>query len=75
LKVLLRGGVAVESSQAALTIERRLPQGHVAAVLGTARACGVPGWFALTLTPPSNTPLGKPHGATHSARKLKWVCI
>jgi hypothetical protein len=45
-KVLLRGGVAVESSKAALTIERSLPHGHVAAVLGTARACGVPAWFA-----------------------------
>lgn len=45
-KVLLRGGVAVESSKAALTIERSLPHGHVAAVLGMARACGVPAWFA-----------------------------
>lgn len=45
-KVLLRGGVAVESAPAALTIERSLPHGHVAAVLGTARACGVPAWFA-----------------------------
>lgn len=45
-KVLLRGGVAVESSKAALTIERSLPHGHVAAVLGMARACGVPAWLA-----------------------------
>lgn len=45
-KVLLRGGVAVDSPQAALSIERSLPHGHVAAVLGTARACGAPAWFA-----------------------------
>lgn len=45
-KVLLRGGVAVESAPTALTIERSLPHGHVAAVLGTARACGAPAWFA-----------------------------
>ena len=30
---------------------------------------------APTLTPPSNTPLGRPHGAKHSARKPKSVCI
>ena len=28
-----------------------------------------------TLTPPSNTPLGKPHGARHSAITPKSVCI
>ena len=28
-----------------------------------------------TLTPPSNTPLGRPHGAKHSAREPKSVCI
>jgi len=27
---------------------------------------------APALTPPRNTPLGKPHGARHSARKPKW---
>jgi hypothetical protein len=28
-----------------------------------------------TLTPPSNTPGGKPHGARHSATRPKSVCI
>jgi len=28
-----------------------------------------------TLTPPSNTPLGKPHGTRHSAMLPKSVCI
>ncbi len=46
LKVLLRGGTAVSSVEEALVIERSLPHGHVAAVLGVARACGVEGWFA-----------------------------
>src|SRR6202158_6498385 len=40
LKVLLRGGVAVPSVDDAFVIERSLPHGHVAAVLGAARACG-----------------------------------
>jgi hypothetical protein len=46
LKVLLRGGVAVSSIQEVLTIERSLPHGHVAAVLGCARQAGAPSWFA-----------------------------
>ena len=41
LRTLLRGGVAVESAQQVLRIERSLPHGHVAAVLGMARRCGV----------------------------------
>lgn len=40
-RVLLRGGVAVESGQALMTLERSLPHGHVAAVLGMARQCGI----------------------------------
>jgi transposase len=44
-RVLLRGGVAVESAQSVLSIERSLPHGHVAAVLGAARSCGAPAWF------------------------------
>lgn len=47
LKVLLRGGVAVPSAEALFTIERSLPHGHVAAVLGAARGCGAPQWFGL----------------------------
>ena len=46
LKVLLRGGVAVPSAEEAFVIERSLPHGHVAAVLGAARACGAEQWFA-----------------------------
>jgi hypothetical protein len=46
LKVLLRGGVAVSSVDDAFVIERSLPHGHVAAVLGAARACGAEQWFA-----------------------------
>lgn len=45
LKVLLRGGAAIASGEEMLTIERSLPHGHVAAVLGTARACGAAAWF------------------------------
>src|SRR5258708_34037267 len=45
LKVLLRGGVAVSSVDDAFVIERSLPHGHVAAVLGAARACGAEQWF------------------------------
>lgn len=45
LKVLLRGGVAVPSAEAVFTIERSLPHGHVAAVLGSARGCGAASWF------------------------------
>jgi len=45
LKVLLRGGVAVASAEEAFVIERSLPHGHVAAVLGAARACGAEQWL------------------------------
>ena len=45
-RLLLKGGVAVESLDALMTIERSLPHGHVAAVLGAARACGAEKWFA-----------------------------
>jgi hypothetical protein len=38
LKVLLRGGVAVPSAESVFTVERSLPHGHVAAVLGAAQA-------------------------------------
>ena len=45
LKVLLRGGVAVSCVDDAFVIDRSLPHGHVAAVLGCARACGAEGWL------------------------------
>jgi Transposase DDE domain len=45
-RLLLKGGVAVESPDAVMTIERTLPHGHVVAVLGAARACGAQRWFA-----------------------------
>ena len=45
LKVLLRGGVAVSSASELFTVERSLPHGHVAAVLGSARGCGASVWF------------------------------
>lgn len=45
-RVLLHGGVAVESPNAVMTIKRSLPHGHVAAVLGTARKVGLASWFA-----------------------------
>jgi hypothetical protein len=45
LKVLLRGGVAVPSAESVFTVERSLPHGHVAAVLGSARGCGAAHWF------------------------------
>ena len=44
-RVLLKGGVAVESAASVLTIERALPHGHVAAVLGAARGSGSALWF------------------------------
>jgi len=44
-RVLLKGGVAVESAASLLTIERSLPHGHVAAVLGAARGSGAAIWF------------------------------
>jgi Transposase DDE domain len=45
LKVLLRGGVAVPSAEEVFTVERTLPHGHVAAVLGSARGSGALTWF------------------------------
>jgi transposase len=45
-KVLLRGGVAVADQEELLSIERSLPHGHVAAVLGGARECALEEWFA-----------------------------
>jgi len=44
-RVLLKGGVAVESASSVLSIERALPHGHVAAVLGAARGSGSRLWF------------------------------
>ena len=44
-RVLLKGGVAVESASSVLSIERALPHGHVAAVLGAARGSGAVQWF------------------------------
>lgn len=44
-RVLLKGGVAVESTASVLSIERSLPHGHVAAVLGAARGSGCSAWF------------------------------
>jgi hypothetical protein len=46
LKVLLRGGVAVPSAEEVFVVERSLPHGHVAAVLGSARGCGALAWFS-----------------------------
>ena len=46
LKTLLRGGIAVPSAAEVFSVERSLPHGHVAAVLGSARGCGAPSWFA-----------------------------
>jgi len=45
LRVLLKGGIAVPSAEEVFTVERSLPHGHVAAVLGSARACGAEDWF------------------------------
>lgn len=44
-RVLLKGGVAVQSAASVLSIERALPHGHVAAVLGAARGSGCAVWF------------------------------
>lgn len=51
LKVLLRGGVALESPSQVFTIERSLPHGHVAAVLGAARGSGAAVWFGAAPEP------------------------
>ncbi len=45
LKVLLRGGVAVPSVDTVFSVQRSLPHGHVAAVLGAARGSGAASWF------------------------------
>ena len=45
LKVLLRGGVAVSGAEEVFIVERTLPHGHVAAVLGSARGSGAATWF------------------------------
>lgn len=45
LKVLLRGGVAVSDVSEVFAVERSLPHGHVAAVLGSARGSGATNWF------------------------------
>jgi hypothetical protein len=55
LKVLLRGGAAVSSAEEVFAIERSLPHGHVAAVLGMARSLGAEQWFASA--PPALRPL------------------
>lgn len=51
LKVLLKGGVAVPSAEEVFTVERSLPHGHVAAVLGSARACGADDWLGSAPPP------------------------
>jgi hypothetical protein len=50
-RTLLKGGVAVASPEALMTIERSLPHGHVAAVLGAARGCGATHWFGAAPEP------------------------
>ena len=51
LKVLLRGGVAVPSAPEVFSVDRSLPHGHVAAVLGSARGCGASVWFGSAPQP------------------------
>lgn len=51
LRVLLKGGVAVPRDQSVFTVERTLPHGHIAAVLGAARGCGALQWFANAPSP------------------------
>ena len=51
LKVLLRGGAAVANVGEVFTIERSLPHGHVAAVLGSARSAGATTWFGSAPKP------------------------
>jgi len=50
LRTVLRGGVAVSSPSELLSLERSLPHGHVAAVLGAARHCGLETLLAGTPT-------------------------
>ncbi|MDC0834063.1 Mobile element protein [Geitlerinema sp. FC II] len=42
LRIVLKGGVAVENYGAAFQIQRSLPHGHVSAVLGTLKQLEVP---------------------------------
>ena len=42
LRIVLKGGVAVENFTQAFEIQRSLPHGHVSAVLGTIQKIGVP---------------------------------
>lgn len=51
LKVLLLGGVALAEASEMFTVERSLPHGHVAAVLGSARGCGAAAWFGTAPKP------------------------
>ena len=64
-RVLLRGGVAVSSATEALTIERSLPHGHVAAVLGTFQALGSR-WFGTA--PPRLQPILDAYSAENDRR-------
>ena len=41
LRGVLKGGVVLPPGEQAFAVERSLPHGHVAAVLGTARAIGL----------------------------------
>src|SRR5690242_12078287 len=41
LRAVLKGGTVIPAAQEAIRIERALPHGHVAAVLGTARRIGL----------------------------------
>ncbi|MEG4940374.1 hypothetical protein [Microcoleus sp. F4-D5] len=41
LRVLLKGGTAIQSLESAFDIQRSLPHGHVAAVLGTLKNLGL----------------------------------
>jgi transposase len=50
LRTVLRGGIAVSSPSELLSLERSLPHGHVAAVLGAARRCGLETLLAGTPT-------------------------
>jgi len=55
LRVLLKGGVAVPSADEVFTVERSLPHGHVAAVLGASLGCGAQEWFASAPPPVRQT--------------------
>ncbi len=51
LRTVLRGGIAVSSPAELFSLERSLPHGHVAAVLGSARHCGVEKLLAAAPAP------------------------